>query len=106
MFMEHESRSAMIEVEVAYATPARQVLLRIQVPEGCTLKEAINRSGIREEFPDMVVDDSAVGIFGRKAQPGQELQEGDRVEIYRSLIADPKEARRRRALEKEDPGNT
>lgn len=103
--MEHESQPAMIEIEVAYATPARQLLLKIRVPEGCTLEDAINRSGIREEFPDMVVDESAVGIFGRKAKPGKELQEGDRVEIYRPLIADPKEARRRRALETEDPGN-
>lgn len=100
--MEHESGLAMIEIEVAYATPARQLLVKIQVPEGCTLEGAIDRSGIREEFPDMVIDDSAVGIFSRKAPLGQELREGDRVEIYRPLIADPKEARRRRALEKKE----
>lgn len=103
--MEHESRSGMIEVEVAYALPARQVLKKIQVPKGCTLEGAIDRSGIREEFPDMRIDFSAVGIFGRKTPPGQELQEGDRVEIYRPLIADPREARRRRAIEKENPGS-
>ncbi len=102
--MEHESRSGMIEVEVAYALPARQVLKKILVPRGCTLGGAIERSGIREEFPDMVIDSSVVGIFARKSSLGQELREGDRVEIYRPLIADPREARRRRALEKEKPG--
>ncbi|MEE4216878.1 MAG: RnfH family protein [Xanthomonadales bacterium] len=103
--MAHESRPGMIEVEVAYALPARQVLQKILVPEGCTLEGAIDRSGIREEYPDMRIDLSAVGIFGRKTPPGQELREGDRVEIYRPLIADPREARRRRALQKEDPGS-
>lgn len=102
MSMEHESLPVVIAVEVAFATPARQVLVRIEVPEGCTLEGAINRSGIREEFPDMVIDPSAVGIFGRKMPMGQELREGDRVEIYRPLIADPKEARRRRALAKKE----
>ena len=102
--MAHESRAGMIEVEVAYATPARQVVMKIRVPGGCTLEGAIERSGIREEFPDMLIDVSAVGIFGRRTPLGQELQEGDRVEIYRPLIADPREARRRRALEKKNPG--
>lgn len=91
---------AMIGVEVAYATPARQLVIAVQLPAGSTLEEAIDRSGIRAEFPDMVIDPAALGIFGRKAPPGQVLREGDRVEIYRPLIADPKEARRRRAEQK------
>ena len=86
-----------LTVEVAHATPAKQVVLRVEVPAGCTLEEAIERSGIRAEFPGLVVDLAAVGIFGRKAPPDQVLREGDRVEIYRPLIADPREARRRRA---------
>jgi putative ubiquitin-RnfH superfamily antitoxin RatB of RatAB toxin-antitoxin module len=90
----------MIGVEVAYATPARQVVIAVQLPAGSTLEEAIDRSGIRAEFPDMVIDPAALGIFGRTAPPGQVLREGDRVEIYRPLIADPKEARRRRAEQK------
>ena len=87
----------MIRVEVAYATPERQLVLPLDVPPGCTLAEAIERSAIREEFPGLVVDFDAVGIFGRKAPAGQVLRAGDRVEIYRPLIADPKEARRKRA---------
>ena len=92
----------LIDVEVAYATPEKQALLKVQVPEGSTLEEAIELSGISGEFPGMGVDPAGVGIFGRKASLGQALKAGDRVEIYRPLIADPKEARRRRAeLEKQ-----
>lgn len=92
----------MIEVEVAYATPAKQALLKVSVRDGSTLEEAIELSGISGEFPGMTVDPAGVGIFGRKVPMGQALKAGDRVEIYRALIADPKEARRRRAeLEKE-----
>ena len=92
-----EADGRTLRVEVAYATPERQVLLAIDVAEGCTLGEAIERSGIRAEFPGMLVDPSAVGIFGRRMPMDHVLQEGDRVEIYRPLIADPKDARRRRA---------
>ena len=92
-----------INVEVAYATPERQLVLPLAVPRGCTLAEAIERSAIHQEFPGLVVDFDAVGIFGRKALAGQVLQPGDRVEIYRPLIADPKEARRKRARDGEAP---
>lgn len=95
--MATESGTGMIRVEVAYAKPERQALLKLEVPVGCTVEEAIERSGIRSEFPDLAVDPAALGIFGRKAPPDQELRDGDRVEIYRPLIADPKEARRLRA---------
>ena len=92
-----------MRVEVAYATPERQLVLPLEVHRGCTLAEAIERSSICEEFPGLVVDFAAVGIFGRKAPAGQVLQPGDRVEIYRPLIADPKEARRKRARGGEAP---
>ena len=84
-------------VEVAYAVPGKQTILAIEVPPGCTVERAIELSGIREQFPDMVVRDNAVGIFSRKVPLDHVLRAGDRVEIYRPLIADPKEARRRRA---------
>lgn len=84
-------------VEVAYATPRRQVLIKLEVGEGCTVAEAIEQSGIRDEFPDLTVDPSAVGVFSRKVPLDHALQDGDRVEIYRPLEADPKETRRRRA---------
>lgn len=75
-------------------------MVKLEVPEGCTLEEAIEQSGIRGEFPGLVIDPDAVGIFGRKAPMDEVLRDGDRVEIYRPLIADPKEARRRRAERK------
>ena len=95
-----EPSPRVIRVEVAYATPGRQLVIAVELPEGSTLEEAIDRSGIRAEFPDMAIDPDALGIFGRKAQPDRVLREGDRVEIYRPLLADPREARRRRAEQK------
>lgn len=92
-----EQAGRKIAIEVAYATPDRQLLLSVSVPEGCSLEEAIERSKIRDEWPEIEVDMAKVGIFGRKMPPDTVLREGDRVEIYRPLIADPKEARRRRA---------
>lgn len=86
-----------IVVEVACATAKKQVVLRVELPEGSTVAEAIARSGIRAQFPGLVVDPAAVGIFSRKVSMEQALRAGDRVEIYRPLIADPKEVRRQRA---------
>jgi putative ubiquitin-RnfH superfamily antitoxin RatB of RatAB toxin-antitoxin module len=92
-----------IRVEVVYATPERQTLLALDVPAGCTVGQAIERSGIRDRHPELVVDPAAVGIFARKVGLEQALREGDRVEIYRPLQADPKESRRRRARRKAQP---
>ena len=86
-----------IVVEVACATAKKQVVLRVELPAGGTVAEAIERSGILAQFPGLVVDPAAVGIFSRKADLEQALRAGDRVEIYRPLIADPKEVRRQRA---------
>lgn len=104
MSTEPEKHGSAFEVEVAYATPERQVLLSLRVMPGCTVEEAIDKSGIREEFPGMVVDPSAVGVFSKKVAMSRVLQAGDRVEIYRPLIADPKEARRKRAQKKKEQG--
>ncbi|MFT5140093.1 MAG: putative ubiquitin-RnfH superfamily antitoxin RatB of RatAB toxin-antitoxin module [Lysobacterales bacterium] len=93
--MEPES----ICVEVVYALPEKQVLLALEVPIGTTLGEAIEFSGIKNEFPEMLVDPARLGIFSIKAGLDDVLHAGDRVEIYRPLIADPKEARRKRASE-------
>lgn len=90
-----ESRT--IVVEVACATAKKQVVLRVELPAGGTVAEAIERSGIRAQFPGLIVDPAAVGIFSRKTDMEQALRAGDRVEIYRPLIADPKEVRRQRA---------
>lgn len=95
--MAADSSTAKIRIEVAYATPDKQTLLSLEVPSGCTVAEAISLSGIREEFPDMEQDPKMVGIFSRKVALDYELREGDRVEIYRPLVADPKEMRKQRA---------
>ena len=87
----------MIEVEVAYAMPDKQILLRLEVPDGTTAMEAIRLSGIKRSFPEMVIEAGVIGIFSQKVPLDQLLKAGDRVEIYRPLIADPKESRRRRA---------
>lgn len=87
----------MINVEVAYALPERQALLKIQVPVGATALEAAQRSGITEKFEGVDLDNAKLGIFSKLVSPTQELKEGDRVEVYRPLIADPKEVRKARA---------
>jgi putative ubiquitin-RnfH superfamily antitoxin RatB of RatAB toxin-antitoxin module len=97
--MAADGGSSRLWIEVAYATPRKQAIVRLQVPEGCTVAQAIERSAIREQFPQMTVAADAVGIFSRKVSLDQELREGDRVEIYRPLIADPKESRRKRAAQ-------
>ncbi len=88
-----------IFVEVACAMPDRKILLRLQVPAGTTLSEAVRISGILQQCPEIDADIVTLGIFSRieKAPASRVLQEGDRVEIYRPLQIDPKEARRARA---------
>jgi putative ubiquitin-RnfH superfamily antitoxin RatB of RatAB toxin-antitoxin module len=87
-----------ISVEVVYATPQRQELVTIELTEGSCIADAIEHSGLEEKFNDFEVHPDQVGIFGKKASLNQLLRDGDRVEIYRSLLADPKEVRRQRAL--------
>jgi len=87
-----------IQVEVVLAMADRQELVALEVTVGTTLAEAITQSGLPGMFEGFELNREQVGIFGRKASPEQVLQAGDRVEIYRPLIADPKEVRRQRAL--------
>jgi putative ubiquitin-RnfH superfamily antitoxin RatB of RatAB toxin-antitoxin module len=88
-----------INVEVAYAEPDRQLIIPVNVDLGTTVGGAIVQSGIMMEFPELDVENSKVGIFGKATTMVTQLKEGDRVEIYRALIADPKEVRRKRAAE-------
>jgi uncharacterized protein len=89
-----------ISVEVAYATPKKQLIVEVRAAAGLTAGQAIALSGIRTHFPE-IADEPAIGIFSRKVPMDQVLRAGDRVEIYRPLLADPKEARRKKAeLEK------
>ena len=89
-----------IQVEVAYAKPDTQVIIPLQVKPGTQLIEAIRLSGILEQFPEIDLDKNKVGIFSKVSKPDTVLREKDRVEIYRPLIADPKESRRKRASKK------
>ncbi len=90
-----------IEVEVAYAKPEAQVILKVKGEAGMTVLQAIERSGIVEKFPEIDPATAKVGIFGKATSQDVELQSGDRVEIYRELIADPKAARKKKAAAKE-----
>jgi hypothetical protein len=85
-----------LTVEVAYATPGRQVILRVQVPPGTTVAQAIDASGVRQQFADVGAH-PPVGIFSCKVALDHVLASGDRVEIYRPLLLDPKQSRRQKA---------
>ena len=96
--------SPMVTVEVAYALPDRQILLEVVVPQGTTAMDAISQSGVLDKFPEIDLTTSKVGIFsqvlgakGLASADVYELKALDRVEIYRPLLLDPKEIRRRRA---------
>jgi putative ubiquitin-RnfH superfamily antitoxin RatB of RatAB toxin-antitoxin module len=95
--MDAESEYSEIRIEVAYATPEKQAILTLFVPPGTTVAGGIGLSAIRDEFPDLEIDSGRVGIFSRKVPMDHVLRDGDRIEIYRPLIADPKEVRRRKA---------
>lgn len=86
-----------IKVEVAYALPNEQVILPVEVPVDCTVEEAIKRSGILEKFEQIDISSDKVGIFGKMCKLNATLRDKDRIEIYRKLIADPKESRRQQA---------
>jgi putative ubiquitin-RnfH superfamily antitoxin RatB of RatAB toxin-antitoxin module len=88
-----------IEVEVAYALSDEQVILTVVGEPGMTVEQAIASSGILAQHPDIDLGVNKVGVFGKLAKLADPLNPGDRVEIYRALIADPKEARKKRAAE-------
>ena len=90
---------SVIEVEVVYAAVDRQVLLTVAVPAGTSVREALRRSAVDAQFPELDLGNCPVGIFGKViADPEvRPVQAGDRLEIYRPLLADPKEVRRLRA---------
>jgi uncharacterized protein len=90
---------APIAVEVAYARPDVQVIMPVQVPSGATVADALSSSRITERFPEIDLETAKVGIFGKLTRMDTVLKPRDRVEIYRPLIADPKEVRRQRAAE-------
>jgi len=89
--------SATFEVEVAHATPERQHVVRLAVDAPCTVERAVRESGVLDLFPGLELRPGQVGVFGEVVAPGHLLEAGDRVELYRPLAQDPKEARRARA---------
>ncbi|MEJ1298914.1 MAG: RnfH family protein [Candidatus Sedimenticola sp. (ex Thyasira tokunagai)] len=91
--------SDQFDVEVAYARDDEQLILTVTGEKGMTVEQALERSKISDHFPEIDLAKTKVGIFGKAAKMNVELKSGDRVEIYRPLIADPKEARKKRAAE-------
>jgi putative ubiquitin-RnfH superfamily antitoxin RatB of RatAB toxin-antitoxin module len=88
-----------IMVEVSYALPEKQVIIPIEVAQGTTIEQAIKQSGVLVTFPEIDLNTNKVGIFSKIGKLDQVLREKDRVEIYRKLIADPKEVRKQRAAQ-------
>ena len=88
-----------IEVEVIYALPDNQVTLQLSLPAGTTAQQAVELSGIIGIFPEIDLSQNKLGIYGKLVKSGTILRHLDRVEIYRPLIVDPKERRRKRAKE-------
>ena len=90
-----------MKIEVAYALPDEQVIIPLQVEQGTTIEQAIQLSGIQEQYPEIDLTVNKAGVFGKISKLDTPLREQDRVEIYRKLIADPKDSRRQRAEKKE-----
>jgi len=87
----------LIQVEVAYALLAEQVVLRVDLPGGATVRDAVARSGLLARYPDIDLEQQRVGIYARLVSLDDVVSAGDRVEVYRPLQADPKAARRAKA---------
>ncbi|RDV26183.1 RnfH family protein [Alteromonas aestuariivivens] len=89
--------AAVVNVEVVYGLPDRQTLVELAIREGATVEEVIQASRLSELYPEIDLASNKVGIWSRVVKLTDTVREGDRVEIYRPLIADPKEVRKRRA---------
>ena len=95
-----------IDIEVAYARPDKQLILPLSVPAGTTIEEAIALSGIAKKFPEIDPGKLVAGIFGKRAMLDHRLANGERIEIYRPLKADPREIRRHLAAQGKTMGRT
>ena len=94
----------LINIEVAYALPTKQTIIDVAIHENATVEEAIEASNVLEQFPDIDLKATKVGIWSRVVKLRDTLTDGDRIEIYRPLIADPKEIRKRRAEKAKEEG--
>lgn len=90
----------MIAVEIAYATPEKQVIYKVDVEEGCSIEQAIESSPLLKDFPEIDLTINQVGVFGVQKKLSHTLRQSDRVEVYRPLIIDPKQARLNRLAKK------
>ena len=88
-----------INIEVVYALPHEQILSKLQMPQHATVAEAITLSGIMEKYPGIDLGKNKLGIYGKLTRADVVLRDKDRVEVYRPLLADPKEVRRKRVEE-------
>tara|TARA_R110002126_G_C10445118_1_gene499250 strand:- start:297 stop:629 length:333 start_codon:yes stop_codon:yes gene_type:complete len=93
-----------LTVEVAYALPEQQTLLTLSVLQGSTVQQVIEQSGILQQYPDIDLSQQKFGVWSRPVKADELVKEGDRIEIYRPLIADPKDLRRRRAEKAKEEG--
>lgn len=94
----------MINIEVVFALPTTATSLSIEVPQGTTAEQGVIQSGIIEKCPEIDRTALTLGVWNRTVKANYELKEGDRIEIYRPLIADPKDARRKRAEKAKEEG--
>lgn len=88
-----------LSIEITYALPQKQELVKLILPAGSTVQQAIEASGLKQKFPEIDLAKNKVGVFGKLTKLDAQLRDRDRVEIYRPLIADPKEVRKKRAEE-------
>lgn len=96
--------AVMVEIEVVYGTAGKQLLQRLSVADGTTARQAVLQSRIAEEFPEADIHHAPLGIFGKAVKDDTVLRNKDRVEVYRPLLIDPKEVRRRRVNSKKENG--
>ena len=86
-------------IEIAYATPGRQKIIECKIEPGTSPRDAVRQSEIKQHFPEIDLESCDIGVFGKSVRSDYDLVDGDRIEIYRPLIADPKEIRRQRAAQ-------
>ncbi|BAN35785.1 protein rnfH [Sulfuricella denitrificans skB26] len=91
-----------MKISVAYASPTRQAWLSVEVPDGATISDAIARSGVLQQFPEIDLEQQKVGIFGKLTKLDAALADGDRIEIYRPITCDPKMVKRKAKTEGEE----
>jgi hypothetical protein len=96
--MEHQMPD-LLSIEVVYALPQKQEMFTVKLPEGATVREAVEACGVLQKYPEIDLTKNKVGVFAKLIKPDAPLRNRDRVEIYRPLIADPKEVRKQRAAE-------